>query len=398
VPARPILALPPAAPTRLALARPVPTIAVVSTYPPTQCGLATYAKALVDAMRSVDDRPYQVIDAVEAPDRRRGHRSEVRQQLVAGNRASLLAAADVLDRADVAIVQHEYGIFGGPDGDEVLELLDATRTRVMTVLHTVAVSPTPRQRSILEALAARSDVVVTMSDAARQRLLARFAVDASRVCVIPHGAHENRTFGPWRMGEPPTILTWGLLGPGKGIETAIDALAELSTLIPALRYVIAGETHPKVRAASGEAYREALRARADAAGVGHLVEFDAAYRDVASLKALVRDADVVLLPYESREQVTSGVLVEAVASGKPVVATAFPHAVELLSAGAGLVVPHGDPPAMATALTRILTDPALARRMAAASALLAAPMLWPAVGARFLALADAVAAQASAVA
>ncbi len=142
----------------------------------------------------------------------------------------------------------------------------------------------------------------------------------------------------------PTILTWGLLGPGKGIEWAIDALAELVDLDPTPRYLVMGETHPRVVNREGEAYRSALQARAASRGIGHLVEFDARYLDLAALGRVVQEADVVLLPYDSREQVTSGVLVEALAAGKPVIATGFPHAVELLGGGAGLIVPHGDGP------------------------------------------------------
>jgi glycosyltransferase involved in cell wall biosynthesis len=149
----------------------------------------------------------------------------------------------------------------------------------------------------------------------------------------------------------------------------------------------------------GEAYRQALCARAAQRGVGHLVEFDARYLDARGLSQMVAQADVVLLPYDSREQVTSGVLVEALAAGKPVIATAFPHAVELLGGGAGLVVPHGDSAAMAGALRRVLTEPGLAARLGDAAAALAPQLLWPAVAESYRALAGRVVEeQASAVA
>ena len=153
--------------------------------------------------------------------------------------------------------------------------------------------------------------------------------------MIQHGAPANIAAAavPTSRAAARSILTWGLLGPGKGIEHAIEALAELRDLDPPPRYVVLGQTHPNIVRHSGEAYRESLQALAAERGVEELVEFDDAYRDTAEVLAEIRDADVVLLPYLSRDQVVSGVLVEAIASGKPVVSTAFPHAVELLSAG-----------------------------------------------------------------
>jgi glycosyltransferase involved in cell wall biosynthesis len=153
------------------------------------------------------------------------------------------------------------------------------------------------------------------------------------------------------------------------------------------RYLIAGRTHPKVLAADGEAYREARAEQARLSGVADSVSFDANYRDVSSLMALVRSSAVVVLPYDSTDQVTSGVLVDAIASGRPVVATAFPHAVELLGSGAGIVVGHDDPDALASALRRLLTEPRLAGAMAAEARRLAPTMAWPVVANAYLRLA-----------
>lgn len=364
------------------------SVALVGTFPPTECGLATFSAALGSALRVVGaddpDGPCRY-GVVEIVDQRRLARDEVVFQIERGDRRSVTAASGWLNGFDAVVLQHEYGIFGGPDGDEVLELLDGVHRPVVTVLHTVLDRPTARQRTIVEELGRRSAAVVVMTDAARARLLGRFEVDPRRVVLIPHGAHENRTLPFERVrSTTPTVLTWGLLGPGKGIEAGIDALTELRSMIPPPRYLIAGQTHPKVKAVSGEAYRESLIERAVALGVRHLVEFDDGYRDLDSLKALIRSADVVLLPYESRDQVTSGVLIEAVASRKPVVATDFPHARELLRTGAGVVVPHGDPVAIADAVGRILRDHRLARQMADEAARVAAPMMWEAVARCYL--------------
>jgi glycosyltransferase involved in cell wall biosynthesis len=139
------------------------------------------------------------------------------------------------------------------------------------------------------------------------------------------------------------VLTWGLIGPGKGIEWAIAALGQLRDLRPTPRYLVAGRTHPKVLAEQGESYRAYLRRQARRFGVADLVEFDPAYRTATALTALLRQADMVLLPYDSTVKVSFGVLVEAVAAGRPVIATGFLQARELLAGGGGLVVLHRDP-------------------------------------------------------
>jgi polysaccharide biosynthesis protein PslF len=371
----------------------------LSTYPSTECGLATFTAALLAELRDGSSgAAVGVVRIVDQP--RRSGRAEVVHHLVTGSPGGEAEAAAILNNFDVAVVQHEYGIYGGPDGDQILGILGRVTVPVIVVLHTVLIEPTLHQREVLERVVAMADAVVTMTPTARRRLFDGYKVDQDRVTLIPHGAADNRS--PDRQMSPegrPTILTWGLLGPGKGVEWAIDALAELRDLDPVPRYLVVGETHPKVVEREGEAYRHSLMARAAAAGVGHMVEFEARYLDLKALNGVVAGADVVILPYDSREQVTSGVLVEALAAGKPVIATGFPHAVELLGGGTGLVVAHGDPQAMARALRRVLTEPGLAACMGARAEALAPQLLWPAVAGRYRELAGVLLDQrASAVA
>jgi polysaccharide biosynthesis protein PslF len=184
------------------------------------------------------------------------------------------------------------------------------------------------------------------------------------------------------------MLTWGLLGPGKGIERVIDALPSLRDLVPNPHYLVVGDTHPRVLERDGEAYRNWLIARAKHLGVADMVSFRAGYLDVASLGAVAKRADVVLLPYDSREQVTSGVLIEAVTACRPVIATAFAHAVELLASGAGLLVDHDDPGGMTAAIRQVLCEPARAANMVRHAAVLAPDLLWDAVADRYCAVAD----------
>ena len=360
---------------------------LLGTYPPTQCGIATFTRALLRSIGAAapDDR-VGIVRVLDAPPGREG--PEVVGHLRTDVSDTHARAASALNNFDVAIIQHEYGIYGGPDGDQVLAVLDQLRVPVLTVTHTVLAHPTPRQESVLRQVIDASDAVVAMTDAARDRLIDRYDVDPARVTVIRHGASTRldplRTLprtDPFSVPAPhsPLILTWGLLGPGKGIEWAIDALPLLRSLSPLPRYVVAGQTHPRVRQQQGEAYRDKLRQRAASAGVADMLQFEDSYLNDDALTHLIHSADVVLLPYDSPEQVTSGVLVEAIAAGKPVVATAFPHAVELCATGAGIVVAHGDGAALGEALHRVLTAPDLAQRMRAEAARIAPTLRWSAV-------------------
>jgi glycosyltransferase involved in cell wall biosynthesis len=351
----------------------------VSTFPPTQCGLATFTAALRGALlHSTTDEGW-VVRLVDAPGPQSG--AEVVAQIIAGDSASILRAAAQLNLCDVAIVQHEYGVYGGADGSEILHLLDRVRVPCIVVLHTVLADPTPHQRRVLESVMAKAGAVVTMTMTARERLAAGYAADMTKVSVIAHGAPALET----TMAEPAfrtgqfTVLTWGLLGPGKGIEWGIEAMAMLRDLQPMPRYMVAGQTHPKVLLREGEAYRDRLREQVRQGELGPWVTFEGHYRNTSALASLIRSADVVLLPYDSAEQVTSGVLIEAVAAGKPVVATQFPHAVELLAGGAGVLVPHRDPAAIATALRSLATRRDVMTRMAAAATATAPQLMWPAV-------------------
>jgi polysaccharide biosynthesis protein PslF len=356
--------------------------ALLSTYPPTQCGLATFSAALSAHLRGPGDHVgvVRVLDEPVPTGSAPLAAPEVVYDLVNGSARSAAAAVDVMNGFDVAIVQHEYGIYGGPDGQDLVPLLYGLRVPSVVVLHTVLARPTARQRSILNDVIDSAGAVVTMTRTARARLLDIYRANPAKAVVIPHGSADNRVAAtPRKAGQLPVALTWGLLGPGKGIEHAIDAIALLRDRGLPVTYTVAGQTHPRVLARDDEAYRRMLEARASAHGVADLVRFDARFLPADALGYLISSADVVLLPYDSLEQVTSGVLIEAITAGKPVISTAFPHAAEVLADGAGCLVERQDAAAIAAALGRVLTEPGLAARMSRHAADLAPQLLWSAV-------------------
>lgn len=370
-----------------------PTIGFVSTYPPTSCGLATFTYALRNAIAKNRGtaQGLGVVRLVDSPST--DTPPEATYSLVNGDRVSLRAAVETLNSFDVALMQHEYGIFGGLDGAEVLDLLKGLGVPSIVTLHTVLSRPSPSQQSILEAVVGLASQTVVMSETAGQRLIDLYEVDPSKITMIPHGARIALGGPSLADGDRPVFLTWGLIGPGKGLETAIEAFGSLKDIQPLPRYIILGTTHPKVQAASGDAYLNGLVARVEELGLEDVVEFDGRYLDIDELTLAVRRADVVVLPYESTEQVTSGVLVEAIGAGKPIIATAFPHAVELLSSGAGIVVPHSDAAALSAAARSMLENPAATTRMGGRARLMGSTLYWPVVARSYDAMATTLAAE-----
>jgi polysaccharide biosynthesis protein PslF len=367
------------------------TYGFLSPYPPTKCGLAAFCVALRHHLEDPGaDERCEVVHVVDALSEHELGDTAVR--LVNDRPVSVLRAADALNQFDLVIVQHEFDVYGGPDGEDVLDVLAGVEKPVITVLHTVLATPTPHRHQVLQQIINASSAVVVLSRTAALTLIDSYRIDSARVNVIPHGAVTADTAQPPcpHPDGPPTVLTWGAIGPGKGIEWAIAALGQLRDLRPAPRYLIAGRTHPKVLAEQGESYRAYLRRQAQRFGVADLVEFDPAYRTVTALTALLRQADVVLLPYDSTVKVSSGVLVESVVAGRPVIATGFPQARELLSGGAGLVVPHRDPWAMAHAIRRVLTEPGLAVEMSDRCASLAPDFDWNTIADSYRSLARAL--------
>jgi polysaccharide biosynthesis protein PslF len=361
-------------------------VALVGTYPPTECGIATFTANVRSALLKAN--PTWEVSVVRLVDDEPRKRPEgVARHWVRNFPPSLEEVVAYLNTCDVVIIQHEYGIYGGLDGDEVLDLVAALRVPSIATLHTILRHPSAHQRLVLQGLLDAVDLAIVPSRSALERLNAGYS--ARKSVVVPHGAASNFSALP-SGDEAPIVLTWGLLGPGKGLEHAIEAVALVRPYLPNLRYVIAGRTHPKLCANGVDPYRESLKELVASLGVGDVVEFADGYRGWDALNALVRSATVVVLPYQSRDQISSGVLVEALAAGRPIVATRFPHAVELLSGGAGIVTGFDDVPALARALHAVISRPELAKTMAQRSRRVGQSLVWSRIGLRLGGLIDEI--------
>ena len=362
----------------------LPRIAMVSTFPPTQCGIATFAESLARELTHTGA-------SVEMVDLPGGPESPPHDAILHRHRGfqDLPVTGYLLDSFDAVILQHEFGIWDGPDGHGIVDLIGVLATPVITVLHTVPSVATGGQRRALQGILDLSDAIVVLSHSAYRRLVRDFAVRPGTLTMIPHGATALWHLRRDEEGATSNrILTWGLLGHGKGLEWGIRAMALLRDRGVAGEYVIAGATHPNVRHAEGETYRQSLIDLARKLGVADSVTLADAYLSDEGLSQLISESSLFLLPYDSRDQITSGVLVEAIAAGGPVVATRFPHAAELLGSGAGVLVDHRDPIAIADAVEHIFRDGAASERMRERNKILAEDLDWRRVAEGYLALAD----------
>ena len=363
-----------------------PRIAVVSTYKPTNCGIATFTQSLLNAMNGICRTPAKVVRLIESKSDEVESGSEVICTITEGNPLSMVNAANKINEMDVVLIQHEFGIYGGFDGDEVITLIEKLVIPSIVVLHTVLSSPTPHQRAVLLKLCQRATAVVVMSQIAVNRLMAEPDVDSSKIFLFQHGARSITTNPEQHHSERPIILTWGLISPGKGVEWVIKSMDFLRDIEPRPLYVVSGRTHPKVLEHDGERYRESLQKLIEDLDLAESVQLRPNFLENVALDHLIAASTLVVLPYDNSEQVTSGVLMEAVSAGRPIVATRFPHAVELLQQDVGILVPYRDPAALANAIRRIITAPELAAEMSHRTKAIARNIQWPVVAQQYLQL------------
>ncbi len=379
------------------MATKAPSVAFISTYVPRLCGIATFAhdNALVVAKamgKSLGQTSKVQIVALHKPTDTFRYGPEVGFVLRQPQRMDYTEAAEFLNisSVDVVCLQHEYGIFGGDDGKYILDLLEALRKPVVTTLHTVLNRPSEGQRATLERICAISNQVVVIADKAKGMLGEIYDVPQEKIVRIPHGVPNVPFMDPgyykdqYRLEGRKVLLTFGLIGPGKGIEHAIDAVALLVKDFPNLTYVVLGATHPEVKRQFGEAYRTGLEQRVEAKGIKDNVVFIDRYVSDEQLHEFLLMADLYVTPYLAKEQISSGTLSFAMGCGKAIVSTPYWYAEEMLADGRGLFSNFGDPESMAAQLRRLLSDEVECNQIRKRAYQFTRPMVYEEVGKRYL--------------
>lgn len=359
-------------------------IAYASTYPPRRCGIATFTHDLAAVTSNRE------VVVLHPPEQTPPYPIEVHHRIRKDESADYLQAARALDGCvDVVSIQHEYGIWGGPDGGNVIDFVRTLRMPAVATLHTVLRDPTPNQRAVLSELVAHTAATVVMSRSAADLLTSAYGVDARHVDIIPHGVPDlplvdSAAVKPGLGVEGrEVILSFGLLGPGKGYELALEALPAVVAAHPTALYVVVGATHPDLLRSQGEAYRQGLVHQVQRLGLKNHVMFVDRFVGRVELTRWLEAADVFVTPYPNLDQIVSGTLSYAMGAGRAIVSTPYAYASELLADGRGILVSPGSPSALASALNKVLGDHHLRATLGRKAHEYSRQMIWSAVGVQY---------------
>ncbi|MDX2066672.1 MAG: glycosyltransferase family 4 protein [Fimbriimonadaceae bacterium] len=360
-------------------------LTILGTFPPRRCGIATFSHDLRQAIGSACPQLEVRVMAMDDGTVPR-YGKDVSRRIAANNLSDYRSAAEAIntDGTDVMLIQHEYGIFGGPDGALVLELARRVNIPIVTTLHTVLDDPSPAQRLVMDELLQLSQRVVVMSHSAKRILLRVHGIHASRIDFIPHGIPDIAPGigASIRASLPsgPILLTFGLLSPSKGIQHVIEAMPRIVATYPDARYIVLGATHPHVRASEGEQYRNQLQRLSNELGVTGHMQFIDRFVDLAELTQYLDAADYYVTPYLNPRQITSGTLAYSMATSASLISTPYEYAKELLSDGRGALVPFGNGDAIAEAVLASFPNPAARRATSDRVRAFARGMTWARVG------------------
>lgn len=369
-------------------------VAHVSTYPPRQCGLAQFCGDLVKwTSRGPDGAPPLVV-AMERRGQPHAYPEPVALTVTDDDEAEYEAAAHFINqsRAQVVVLQHEFGIFGGTESRALLRLLEGLDKPVVTVLHTVVENPETPMREMLRAVARRSARVIVMNSLARPTLGHDYGIHPERVRLVHHGAPppqtQDRETVRARLGLTGrrVLSTFGLVGRGKGLEYVIRAVPAVRKRHPEVCYLIVGQTHPAVKQAEKESYRDELRELAHSLKLDDSVQFINRYVEQPEIVDYLAATDVYLTPYLNPHQITSGTLAYAMTCGKAIVSTPYRYARFLLAEDRGILVPARSDEAIAGAVNRVLDRPELQREYEARAGAYGSQMFWPKIAERYRAL------------
>jgi glycosyltransferase involved in cell wall biosynthesis len=375
-----------------------PRTIFMGSFPPRECGIATFTKDVVDSFDAQFSTVSDVVAVDEPGGSSRVYPSRVVLRFDQNERASYRRVAREINAhpAELLDVQHEYGLFGGPDGSWFLDLLDELEKPAVVSLHTVLPEPSEAHRIVARRICERADAVVVLSETGKRILTDIYDVDPRKLHVIHHGVPDV----PFResakakeglgLADRTIVSTFGLISRGKGLEYGIDAMRTVVERHPEALYLILGQTHPGVRRHEGESYREELTAKIDAYGLRDNVKLIDKYLEFDELIGYLGATDIYLTPYLNPVQIVSGTLAYAVGLGKAIVSTPYLYAEELLAYGRGFLVPFRDPDALATAVGALLDDPWMRRATERRAYRFGRQMTWPHVASAYARVFDSV--------
>ncbi len=371
-------------------------IICIGNYPPRQCGIATFTQNLISALQRAAliqsiDIEIEVI-AMNESDQTYDYPSIVTKTIRDQHKSDYVDMADYINQsgADVCLIQHEYGIFGGNSGVLLLALMRLLKVPVVTTLHSVLQKPNFHQKEVLKKIASYSSKIVVMSALAIDFLKEIFEVPASKIVCIEHGVPDFELMKSSLPASPKewegrkVMLTFGLMGRNKGIETVIKSLSEIAKKHPDILYVIMGKTHPHVVRYAGEEYREWLTKMVAELNLQNNVQFIDEYVTEQQLVSHLLSADIYVTPYLNKAQITSGTLCYALGGGCAVLSTPYWHAEEVLKNGRGGLFGFGDFNGLAKQVIELLDEPKKLQMMQQKAYAYGSTIAWPTIGQHYI--------------
>ncbi|TXE07788.1 glycosyltransferase [Gelidibacter salicanalis] len=371
-------------------------IAFIATYPPRHCGIGTFTHSLAHAM-TFNNRDAHEMIIIAMTDSHEAYAFPPEVELIIHQERSIdyLAAADFINRsgADVCIIEHEFGIYGGQSGVYILPLLRLLQIPLISTLHTILDSPSSSEKAVLQEICKTSDKVVVMSHKATQFLESIYDVPSEKIVRIEHGVPDLKfdketSRAEFKMTEKKLLLTFGFVGRNKGLETVIKALPQIIKDHPEVCYIILGKTHPNVLRSDGEIYRNELKLLIKSLHLGDHVILINKFVEEEELFKYLAACDIYITPYINEAQITSGTLTYAMGSGCAVVSTPYWHAAELLSENKGRLFNFKDEKGLAIILTELLDNPEMLRTIQKEAVVYGQDIIWPKIGERYLQVAQ----------
>lgn len=362
----------------------------MSTYPPRECGIATFTKDLVNGIHALHEFKSQTVIAINEKETIYNYDKRVKRQIEQDSAEDYVQAARYVNssKADLVNLQHEFGLFGGDWGEYVKFFLQNLQKPVVTTLHTVEPDFELKAQTILKYIAYHSAAIIVMTKKALQ-LLENYDIGREKVTVIPHGC-PNVPFVSSEKVKPSlkldgriVLCTFGLINPGKGVEYAIQALPSIVKKEPRVLYIILGETHPEVRKIEGERYRMKLMSLVDKLQLGKHVRFHNRFLSNAELIKYLLATDIYISPYISPSQISSGTLVYALGAGRATISTPYLHAREVLANNRGLFCKFKDPDSIAESIGVLLKNEGLRKKMEKKVYEYSRKFIWPNVAMRY---------------
>lgn len=334
-------------------------IAIIGTYPPRRCGIATFTHDLFQSLQHTHRCTPSIIAISNGSEM--NFPEEVKLVIDRDDTESYRNAASYINGSfDICIIQHEYGIFGGNAGNYILQLTQQLTIPVATTLHTVLKKPSTEEKNVIQKLASKCEKIMVMTPYAIRILKDTFGVPSDKVVHVPHGVpvfdlDQEAAKSRVNLQDKKVMLSFGFLGPSKGYETAIDAVAKVRD--ENFIYIILGTTHPNIVKEHGEAYREHLEHRVDELGIADKVKFVNYFATEKLLVQYLSACDIYVSPYPSESQISSGTLSFALGAGAAVISTPYWYAKDLLADNRGLLFDFKDSEGLASVINQLLETP-----------------------------------------